>query len=106
MPPVRLVLCNVPEDDAEPIAKALVEERMAACVNRSAPIVSVYWWDGVVQEETEVTLTIKTTPDRLAAMSQRLIDLHPNEVPEILVVPVEAGHTGYFDWVVNETRPR
>ncbi|TCV96037.1 periplasmic divalent cation tolerance protein [Luteibacter rhizovicinus] len=88
---------------AQVIATALVEERLAACVNIIPGIRSTYRWDDRVQTENEVVLLIKTTAGRYDAMQARLIELHPYEVPEIVAIPVERGHAAYLDWVRAST---
>ena len=86
------------------IARTLVEERLAACVSLQPSARSVYRWEGEVREESERLLMIKTSADRLAALTERLAAIHPYELPEIVAVPVTAGLTGYLDWVVEECR--
>jgi periplasmic divalent cation tolerance protein len=83
----------------EGIARALVGDHLAACVNRIAGVASTYIWDGQVVSEDEVLLVIKTTADRFPALQARLRELHPYEVPEILALPVCAGAENYLDWV-------
>lgn len=97
---VLLTLCTCPDDDrARSIASALVERRLAACVNVTAPATSVYRWDGRVETAAEVLLLIKTTRDRYPALERALRDLHPYEVPEIIAVPVDRGLHDYLEWV-------
>jgi len=99
-----LLLSTCPDaDSAARIARALVEERLAACVNRVPGLTSVYRWRGEVQEDGEVLLLIKTTRDRLEALRARLIELHPYEVPELIAVNIVAGHTPYLDWLREQT---
>ena len=105
MTDVVLILTTVPVGDrAEHIARALVDERLAACVNVLAPMTSFYRWQGVIEREAESQVIIKTTRDRVAAVQARLVELHAYEVPEFVVLPVSDGSTGYLDWVRNETR--
>jgi len=102
---VLLVLTNVPDADlARSIAQALVDERLAACVNILAPCHSVYRWQGAVEEADEVPLLIKTAQDRYAALQARLKELHPYDVPEILAWRPDAGWPAYASWVIGETR--
>jgi len=94
----------VPVDDrGEAIARALVDERLAACVNLHAPMTSLYRWQGDVEREVERQLVIKTTRERVPALQTRLMELHPYELPELVVVPITDGTTAYLDWVRNET---
>lgn len=96
---MKLILCNSPPGDAKHIAKALVKERLAACVNILPGVTSIYRWDGKVFEDDEVTMLIKTNEARLQETMDRITVLHPYEVPEIIVLPVNQGHQPYFDWV-------
>lgn len=101
---VVLVFTTAPAGpQAERIARALVEERLAACVNMSPPMTSIYRWHGGVEREHECQLVIKTTRDRVAALEQRVTVLHPYELPEFLVVPAAGGSGAYLDWVRDET---
>lgn len=98
-----LILTTVPDDDrAEMLARALVEERLAACVNVHAPMVSVYRWKGAVERELERQIVIKTTRGRVPAVEERVRALHSYELPEFLVVPVDGGSQAYLDWVREE----
>lgn len=100
-----LVLSNVPDDDsAADIARALVEERLAACVNVLGACRSVYRWQGAVEEAEEVTILVKTTRRRHAACQQRLKELHPYEVPEIVTISPDAVWPSYASWAIAETR--
>jgi periplasmic divalent cation tolerance protein len=93
------------EERAETLARQLVQERLAACVNVQGPMVSLYRWQGRLERESERQLVIKTTRRRLAALESRLDELHPYEVPEFLVLPVEGASDAYARWVDEETRP-
>jgi periplasmic divalent cation tolerance protein len=102
LPEAVLVLTTVPSAEAgDQIAHALVAERLAACVNVLPAMTSVYRWQGVVQRDTEHQLVIKTTRGLLAALQARLDALHPYELPELLVVPVEGGSPAYLAWVAT-----
>ncbi|HZP49081.1 MAG TPA: divalent-cation tolerance protein CutA [Vicinamibacterales bacterium] len=81
------------------LARALVDERLAACVNVGAPITSIYRWQNAVEREGERQLLIKTTRDRVRDVERRLRELHPYELPEFLVLPVESGSEAYLRWV-------
>ena len=104
--PIRTVLVTAPDRDvAERLASALVEERLAACANLLPGVTSVFRWEGEVQRAEEVLLILKTTEDRLDALTARVEDLHPYDVPEVLALPVRRGNDAYQAWVVGETRP-
>mgnify|MGYP001250928217 CR=1 FL=1 len=103
---VLLVLTNCPdEDSAERIARALVENRLAACVNMLAPVQSTYRWQGAVEQAEEVPLLVKCTRERYPALEEAIRQLHPYTVPEIVAVPVVAGFAPYLRWVADETTP-
>jgi periplasmic divalent cation tolerance protein len=85
--------------DAERIARALVERRLAACVNVVAGVVSIYRWKDGVERDEERLLVVKTRADRVEALRDALVALHPYELPELVVLPVEAGHLPYLAWI-------
>jgi len=98
-----LILTTMPDDDrAGSIARTLVEERLAACVNVHAPMTSTYRWKGAVQREAERQVVIKTTAGRRAALETRLRELHPYELPELVVLTADAS-AAYAAWVSGET---
>jgi len=102
---VVLVLTTIGADaDAAVLARTLVEERLAACVNIGAPMTSVYRWKGAIEEDREQQLVIKTTGDRLVALESRLRALHPYELPEFVVVAAAGASAAYAGWVDAETR--
>ena len=97
---LRTVLVTAPDAaTAESLAEAVVGERLAACANLVPGVVSVFRWEGEVQRSEEVLLLLKTTADRTEELRQRVVALHPYEVPEVLVLPVEGGHEPYQAWV-------
>ena len=96
------------ETEAETIAKALVEEQLAACVNILGPIRSIYCWQGKVADEREWLLLIKTPAERFAAVETKVKALHSYQVPEVIALPIVAGAEGYLRWLresVSEPRP-
>jgi periplasmic divalent cation tolerance protein len=104
MSDVVLVLSTVPDDEsAEKLVRALVEERLAACVNMSSPIASIYRWQGRIERDVERQLTIKTTRANLPALQARLVELHSYELPEFIVIDVHSGSSDYLAWVARET---
>jgi periplasmic divalent cation tolerance protein len=104
---VVLVLTTVPEGSlGEEIASVLVGERLAACVHVCAPMTSLYRWKDAVQRDTECQLVIKTTDDRVAAVQERVTQLHSYELPEFLVLETTGGSDAYLNWVSFETRPQ
>lgn len=106
-PPVLplLVLTNVPDEAlADSMARALVDERLAACVNILAPCRSVYRWQGAVEEATEIPLLIKSTTDRYDKLQARIRELHPYDTPEILRWQPDGGWPPYLSWMIAQTR--
>ena len=102
---VRIVLTTIGSDtDALALAKTLVDERLAACVNVLSPMTSVYRWKGAVEQDREHQVVIKTVVDRLPALEARLRQLHPYELPEFLVLPVSGG-AAYLAWVQESVAP-
>lgn len=100
----QLVFCNCPDlETAKKIARALIEEHLAACINCVPGLLSVYRWQDQIEEQAEVLLLIKTSQTRFQALKARILALHPYELPEIVAVDVSAGHPPYLDWVNSET---
>ena len=97
-----VVLCTAPPAKAEPLARGLVEQRLAACVNMLQGVRSFYRWDGAIQDDAEVQLIIKTTRARFAALQAWLDDNHPYDVPEILALDVAQGAGPYLSWLTAE----
>ncbi|MBC7260044.1 MAG: divalent-cation tolerance protein CutA [Chloroflexi bacterium] len=104
MKPMIVFVTAATADEATGIARALVEERLAACANIVSPIVSVYRWEGQVQEDREVLLIIKTTDTRLPALIQRVKALHSYQVPEVIAMPIADGSADYIRWLLDETQ--
>ncbi len=92
-------------DEARTIAADLVDRRLAACVNLVPGVRSIYRWQGAVEEDAEVLLLAKTGRTRCAALAARVQALHPYELPEILVLPVDGGSEPYLEWVLSESTP-
>jgi len=100
-----LVFTNLPDRAAaEKLADALVEARLAACVNILAPCRSVYRWKDGVQHDEEHPLLIKTTAGRYSALEAAIRERHPYELPEIIAVPIERGLPAYLNWLAEEVR--
>ncbi|MBL8299873.1 MAG: divalent-cation tolerance protein CutA [Rhodanobacteraceae bacterium] len=101
---VLTVYCCVPDIEvADRIARALVQEGLAACVNRLPGVVSTYRWNGEIRADTELLLLVKTTRARFEALRARIVTLHPYELPEIIAVDVTLGHEPYLAWVAEAT---
>lgn len=103
---VRIALTTIgSEADAIAIAKTLVDEKLAACVNVLPAMISIYRWKGAVEQDKEHQILIKTTADRLATLEARLRQLHPYELPEFLVIDPAGGSTAYLAWVKESVTP-
>ena len=102
---VVVVLTTVADDeDAEDLARQLVDERLAACVNLYPPMTSFYAWNGKIERDTERQMVIKTTQELVAALKARLLQLHAYDLPEFLVLSSEAS-AEYLGWVNENVSP-
>jgi periplasmic divalent cation tolerance protein len=99
---VVLVTAPSPERAAD-IARAVVEERLAACGNVVPGLRSIYRWEGKIQDEAEALLVLKTTRARFEALRDRIVALHPYEVPEVIALSVDEGSAPYLAWIAAET---
>ena len=93
------------EATARQFGRRLVEERLAACAQIVGPIWSTYWWGGQVQDAGEWFCHLKTTADASAELSGRMRELHPYEVPEIIVLVIKEGNPTYLKWIGDTVRP-
>jgi periplasmic divalent cation tolerance protein len=101
-----LILTTVPVGDlGEAIARALVDERLAACVTVGAPMTSFYRWRGAIERDEERQVVIKTTRDRVPAVQARIAELHTYDIPEFLVIAVAGGSAAYLDWITASVEP-
>ena len=104
--PVWACLTTCPDTaSATRLARALVDEGLAACVNQLPGVRSTYRWQGKVHTDEEVLLVIKTTAARFQALRDRLPALHPYELPELVALPAADGHLPYLDWVRAHAAP-
>lgn len=105
-PAVQVVLVTAPDlDTAARLGRALVEERLAACVNLVPGLRSIYRWEGALHDDAEVLLLVKTRTDRLEALSARVKELHPYALPEVLALPASGGSPAYLEWLRTESAP-
>jgi periplasmic divalent cation tolerance protein len=95
-----VVFCTAALGEAEPLARALVQEHLAACVNIS-PVRSCYIWEGKLNLDEEALLIIKTTKSQFEPLQKRILELHSYAVPEIIVLPIIEGHQAYLDWTAQ-----
>ena len=99
-----IVLTTLPADaESGTFGRTLVEERLAACVNLLPPMESVYRWEGQVERDTERQVIIKTARDRVAALWDRIRELHPYETPEFVVLTISDGSEAYLKWIGEST---
>ena len=94
------------ESEAETIARALLDERLAACVTIGGPIRSLYRWQGRLADDREWQLVIKTRSDLFETLADRVRALHSYDVPEIIGLPVTVGNPAYLEWLEDATRRR
>jgi periplasmic divalent cation tolerance protein len=100
--PARIVLTTAASpEEARLLGRTLVEEQLAACATMIPAVESIYRWKGSIESSTETMLLLKTGVDQLAALETRLRQLHSYEVPEFLVLLVEAGSRAYLDWMLG-----
>lgn len=103
---VEVVLVTAPDaETGARIARVLVEERLAACVNVVPGLRSIYRFEGRIEDEAEVLLLAKTRTDRRAALAERVKEIHPYALPEVLALPAAGGSAAYLDWVRGECAP-
>jgi periplasmic divalent cation tolerance protein len=101
-----LVITNLPDrDSAAKLAHALVEKRLAACINILSPCRSIYRWKGKTEDAEEFPLLIKTTRSRYAELEAAIRAGHPYDLPEIIAVRLTGGLPAYLQWVESETQP-
>ena len=99
---VCILLVTTPADAARPLADHILDRRLAACVNRVDGVSSTFWWQGKRDEATETLLVVKTTKALVDRAIAVIVEVHPYEVPEVIALPVVAGHGPYLDWVRSE----
>jgi len=100
-----VILVTAPdESSADNLARRLVDERLVACANILPGLRSVYRWRGTVEEASEVLLVLKARRADVGVVAERVEELHPYEVPEVIALDVTAGHAPYLDWVISETQ--
>jgi periplasmic divalent cation tolerance protein len=100
---MKIVLCTAPAGTAQSLASTLVEERLAACVNVVAGVVSTYRWRGKIESSGESLLVVKTADETLDALRARIAEIHEYETPEIVAIEVHSANESYLSWVAEET---
>lgn len=98
--PAQILITTLPEmEQAKQMAQTIVNQKLAACINILPQMVSIYRWQGALEEGTEHMLVIKTEVARLDELKKTILEMHPYELPEIIVVPIVGGHPPYLDWI-------
>ncbi|MBI2823307.1 MAG: divalent-cation tolerance protein CutA [Planctomycetia bacterium] len=103
---IQVITTAETKEDAQRIAAALVERRLAACVQVAGPITSTFRWEGKVQTATEWQCIAKTRGDLYARVETAIRELHPYQVPEIVATPIASGSQAYLDWIDAEVPPQ
>jgi periplasmic divalent cation tolerance protein len=99
---IQVVTTAGTREDAERIARVLVERRLAACVQVSGPVSSTYWWEGRIEEAAEWQCLLKAREDRFEALARAIREIHPYEVPEIVALPLVRVSKSYLEWLQRE----
>ena len=103
---VKIVICTFPNmEKARQIATVMVQTQLVACVNFIPNIQSIYCWEGKLEEEEEVMAVFKTSAVRYSELEVKIAEMHPYELPELVVVDVAGGLPAYLNWVLCSTRP-
>ena len=101
--PFLLALTTLPsKSDADALAQALIEKRLAACINLM-PVQSHFRWEGAPRKESEVLMLIKTTQAQLKVLQQQVLSSHPYQLPEFITLPITGGSEAYLKWMQSET---
>lgn len=100
-----VVVTNMPDlDTAKALARRLVGEGLAACVNILPGVQSIYRWQGQLEEASEVTVLVKTMRSRYETLEEAIRTSHPYDLPEVIVLPIAAGLPAYLAWLEDETK--
>lgn len=104
---IIMVLTNVPDlACANQMAEALINDKLAACVNIMSPCLSVYRWHDQLERSTEIPMLIKTTQQAYSAVEATLLNMHPYELPEIITLHIDGGLPTYLQWVTTQILPQ
>ncbi len=105
MTDIVLILTTWPDEHiARQSAKSWLDRNLVACVNILPKMRSMYKWDGILHTDTEHQMLIKTTKNRIEQLKQDILQKHPYECPEILILPVTGGHDEYMNWITGNTK--
>ncbi len=97
------ILVTAPPDKVADIGRTLVQERLVACANIISGVRSIYSWDGGVCDEGESLMILKTRAAMLETVRQRVVQIHPYDVPEVIALPIVGGHGPYLQWIADNT---
>ena len=94
-----ICLISTPQEQAERIAKEFVSQKLAACAQILNPIHSIYWWQGKIEQDKEALILLKTMAEFIKKIKKSLKAVHPYEVPELIVIPIQDGYAPYLSWI-------
>jgi periplasmic divalent cation tolerance protein len=94
-----VVLITVPPEKAEELAGEIISGKLGACVNIVPEVNSIYWWKGKIERDKESLLVVKTSAEKFRELKERVKNLHPYTVPEIIALPIVAGNEDYLEWI-------
>ncbi len=101
------IFCTVPDQaTAQKIALNLVSNQLAACCNIIAGVESVYFWEGKICRDAELLLIIKSSQEKFEKIKERIIELHPYEIPEVISLPIINGNESYLKWIEEQVNGR
>ena len=96
-----VALITAPQDQAKPIAEAIVDRQLVACVNIVPVVQSVYRWEGKVETDDEALLVVKTTHEAVPSLDEALAELHPYDTYELVILPIADGNQDYLSWITD-----
>lgn len=101
---MRVVLCTVPTSKSEQMSQILLEEKLIACVNIIPGVKSMYWWDGKIQTDSEDLLIMKTKDELVEELTEKIKEVHPYDIPEVIALKVKDGNNDYIDWILKSVK--
>lgn len=101
---MRVVFCTCPNDKADSIAEDLLNSKLVACVNIIPLVKSKYWWEGKIETDSESLLIIKTTEELISNLINKIKEIHPYKVPEIITIEIKEGNQDYLNWISEVTK--
>ncbi|ORX76782.1 divalent ion tolerance protein [Basidiobolus meristosporus CBS 931.73] len=105
VPDIRAIFVTCPNEEiAKKLSRGLLTEKLVACINVIPKVTSMYWWDGEIEESTEVLLMMKTAADKVENVIQHVNENHPYDVPEVISIKIDDGSKEYMNWVTDSVR--